>query len=222
MTAENSTETRQRILQAATELFAGKGFAQTSTREIARHANVNIASLHYHFGDKADLYRTVFNEFSRRAQATAPAIDYEKASFAEIYTAFNRQFFAHLTDPHLPRLAARERLEPSGVLGDAWLEEIRRRHQSLDHAIARELGLAAADVDVQRLTFAVIGMVVPFDHARPIMDAIAPELTSGEGWIETTLSHLTTYAQGMIEAERKRRSAASEHSDLAVSLPCLP
>ena len=209
MSIEPSTKTRQRILQAATELFAEKGFAQASTREIAKRAAVNIASLHYHFGDKADLYRTVFNEFSRRAQATAPAIDYEKASFAEIYTEFNRQFFAHLAEPHLPRLAARERLEPSGVLGDAWVEEIRRRHKILDHAIARELGLAAPDVHVQRLTFAVTGMVILFDHARPIMDAIAPELISGEGWIETTLSHLTTYAQGVIETERKRRSAAS-------------
>ena len=209
MSIEPSTKTRQRILQAATELFAEKGFAQASTREIAKRAEVNIASLHYHFGDKADLYRTVFNEFSRRAQASAPAIDYEKASFAEIYTEFNRQFFAHLADPHLPRLAARERLEPSGVLGNAWLEEIRHRHQILDHVIASELGLAAPDVDVQRLTFAVTGMVLLFDHARPIMDAIAPELTTGKNWIETTLSHLTTYAQGMIEAERKRRSAAS-------------
>jgi len=209
MSVDPSTKTRQRILQAATELFAEKGFAQASTREIAKRADVNIASLHYHFGDKADLYRTVFNEFSRRAQATAPAIDYEKASFAEIYTEFNREFFVHIADPHLPRMAARERLEPSGVLGEAWLEEIRRRHQTLDHAIARELGLAAPDVDVQRLTFAVTGMVLLFDHARPIMDVIAPELTSGESWIETTLSRLTIYAQGIIEAERKRRSAAS-------------
>jgi AcrR family transcriptional regulator len=209
MSVDLSTKTRQRILQAATELFAEKGFAQASTREIAKRANVNIASLHYHFGDKADLYRTVFNEFSRRAQATTPAIDFEKASFAEIYTEFNRQFFAHLAEPHLPRLAARERLEPSGVLGDAWVEEIRRRHQIMDNAIARELGLSAPDVHVQRMTFAVTGMVILFDHARPIMDAISPELISGEGWIETTLSHLTTYAQGVIETERKRRSAAS-------------
>jgi len=209
MTTEHSVETRQRILQAATELFAEKGFAQASTREIARRAHVNIASLHYHFGDKADLYRTVFNEFSRHAQVAARITDYERASFSEIYSELNRQFFAHLTGSHLPRLAARERLEPSGVLGDEWLEEVRRRHQVLDRAIARELGLATADADVQRLTFAVIGMVVLFDHSRPIMDVIAPELTSGESWIETTLSRLTTYACGIIEAERKRRNAAA-------------
>jgi len=209
MSVDPSTKTRQRILQAATELFAEKGFAQASTREIAKRADVNIASLHYHFGDKADLYRTVFSEFSRRAQGTGPAIDYAKASFAEIYTEFNREFFVHIADPHLPRLAARERLEPSGVLGDAWLEEIRCRHQTLDRVIARELGLAETDVDVQRLTFAVTGMVLLFDHARPIMDNIAPDLTTGEGWIETTLSRLTIYAQGIIEAERNRRRAAS-------------
>ena len=53
-------EARNRLLDAALTLFAEKGFAKTSTREIALAAQVNIASISYYFGDKAGLYRAVF------------------------------------------------------------------------------------------------------------------------------------------------------------------
>jgi hypothetical protein len=55
-------EARNRLLDAALALFAEKGFAKTSTREIALAAQVNIASISYYFGDKAGLYRAVFTD----------------------------------------------------------------------------------------------------------------------------------------------------------------
>ncbi len=55
----NSEEVRQRILVAAEELFAQKGFAATSIREIASSAEVNSAMIYYYFADKKDLYRSI-------------------------------------------------------------------------------------------------------------------------------------------------------------------
>lgn len=49
-------DTRERILEAAAPLFAAEGFAGASTRAIAQAAGVNVATLAYHFGDKAGLY----------------------------------------------------------------------------------------------------------------------------------------------------------------------
>ena len=48
----DGVEARNRLLDAALALFAEKGFAKTSTREIAAAAQVNIASISYYFGDK--------------------------------------------------------------------------------------------------------------------------------------------------------------------------
>ena len=53
-------DTRARLLDVALRLFAEKGYAQTSTREICVAAGVNAASIHYYFSDKAGLYRAVY------------------------------------------------------------------------------------------------------------------------------------------------------------------
>ncbi len=51
--------TRRRIIGAAESLFARKGFAGTSLREITGVAGVNVAAIHYHFGSKEELLRAV-------------------------------------------------------------------------------------------------------------------------------------------------------------------
>jgi len=48
--------TRKRILHAASGLFSEKGAASTSMREIAKHAEVSMATVHHYYGGKAELY----------------------------------------------------------------------------------------------------------------------------------------------------------------------
>jgi AcrR family transcriptional regulator len=56
----SKVSTKTRILDAAEELFSEKGFAETSMRDITSHANVNLASVNYHFGSKDELINAVF------------------------------------------------------------------------------------------------------------------------------------------------------------------
>lgn len=56
----NQIETKERILIAATTLFAERGFEGTSMRDISQAAQVNLASINYHFENKANLYVSVF------------------------------------------------------------------------------------------------------------------------------------------------------------------
>ncbi len=54
--------TRTRILEAAGELFATTGYAETSNKAIAAHAQVDLASINYHFGNRSSLYQAVLAE----------------------------------------------------------------------------------------------------------------------------------------------------------------
>ena len=53
--------TKDRILDAAERLFAEKGFAQTSLRDITAEAGVNLAAVNYHFQSKEHLIAAVFD-----------------------------------------------------------------------------------------------------------------------------------------------------------------
>ena len=58
---ENGGEaTRERILDAAEELFAEHGFDGVTVRQVTRKANVDVALAHYYFGTKRGLFDSVF------------------------------------------------------------------------------------------------------------------------------------------------------------------
>lgn len=54
-------DTKERILDAAENLFMEKGFEATSLRMITAGAKVNLAAVNYHFGSKEELIKAVFS-----------------------------------------------------------------------------------------------------------------------------------------------------------------
>lgn len=61
----SQNETVNRILHAAILLFSERGFAETSLRTITGMADVNLASVNYHFGSKKALIQAVCAHFLR-------------------------------------------------------------------------------------------------------------------------------------------------------------
>jgi AcrR family transcriptional regulator len=53
------SDTKQRILQTARELFASKGVQQTSLQEIADRLGITKPALYYHFSSREDLIRSI-------------------------------------------------------------------------------------------------------------------------------------------------------------------
>ncbi len=57
----NNLSTKELIIQTASRLFGDSGYDNTSIRDIAKLADVNISAVNYHFSSKAKLYSEVLN-----------------------------------------------------------------------------------------------------------------------------------------------------------------
>ncbi len=57
---KDGIQTRQRILRAARDVFAEKGYRAATHAEICERAGTNTAAINYHFGDKETLYAEAF------------------------------------------------------------------------------------------------------------------------------------------------------------------
>ena len=69
--------TKEKILDAAEALFSENGFTDTSLRQITSEAEVNLASVNYHFGSKKELIQQVLERYLSVAM---PALDKEMDS----------------------------------------------------------------------------------------------------------------------------------------------
>lgn len=63
-----------KILFTAEKLFAQKGFDATSTRDIAKSANVNVSMISYYFGSKEKLFEEIFKVRMKEGQSFATEI----------------------------------------------------------------------------------------------------------------------------------------------------
>jgi AcrR family transcriptional regulator len=60
-----TTDTKEKIINVAERLFAERGFAGTTLRNVSTEADVNLAAVNYHFGSKEELFRSVVARFAR-------------------------------------------------------------------------------------------------------------------------------------------------------------
>jgi len=207
----DGVEARNRLLDAALALFAEKGFSKTSTREIARAAQVNIASISYYFGDKHGLYRAVFMD-ERLNPTIAPASIHAdgkgiEGSVRALLLGFIEPLKQGELLQHCMKLHFREMLEPTGL----WQEEvdcnIKPAHAALVAVLCRQLGLARADDDVHRLAFSISGLGVMLQIGHDVVADIRPKLLASHAALDLYCDRLVGYAIAMAEAEGRRRAS---------------
>ncbi|MCW8348082.1 TetR family transcriptional regulator [Vibrio sp. ZSDZ65] len=100
--------TKDKILDVAEVLFAEQGFNDTSLRTITSKANVNLASVNYHFGDKKTLVRAVLNRY---LEAFMPAVEKALYELNDRDTYTMEEVFVALKQP----LLSLNQVKPNGA-----------------------------------------------------------------------------------------------------------
>ena len=97
--------TRKRLLEAAEELFAQKGFDGTTIRDITTKARRGLASINYFYGDKRELYEELFRlRLREMCESRLNAIktvmnDKDKPTLEKLFYAYSVDFLKPFSDP---------------------------------------------------------------------------------------------------------------------------
>lgn len=100
---ENEALTEEKIFNSAKEIFIEKGMDGARMKDIASHAGINKALLHYYFRTKEQLFNAVFENIAGKLfQKFAPILD-PSLSFEEKIRFFFREHITFLqNNPRLP------------------------------------------------------------------------------------------------------------------------
>jgi AcrR family transcriptional regulator len=206
---------RTRLIGEAARIFAEKGYASTSTREICAAARLNVAAIHYHFGGKEGLYREVllgpirqltgaFDGFDDPALPLAEALRRMLGAFVGVAAEAGAAADAHAEQGL--RLHLREMVEPSPVYAATVAQHIVPHHEAMARMLGRHIGVTANDDDVHRLAFALVAMAHDYCMSREFMNILAPRLLARPDALSLALERLIDWGLALVEHERKRRS----------------
>jgi len=205
---------REQLIDHGARIFAAKGYAAASTREICQAAGVNVAAIHYYFGDKEGLYRVILTEPIAAIAGQFGAFDDPALTFADAVRHVLQPFVAvalegEARSPHVHRLHLRELLEPSTVFREIVTQVIAPQHDALAGLIARHCGLDRPDAGIHQLAFALIATANDYCMSREFMKMLAPEVLAPEDAAQQIVDRLVGYSVALLDHEIARRRATT-------------
>ncbi|MBN1346256.1 MAG: CerR family C-terminal domain-containing protein [Phycisphaerae bacterium] len=197
-------DTRQRLLEAAGEVFAERGFRSATVREICQKSKSNVAAVNYHFGDKRRLYEAVLQHAHAWAtQGSAVFEESQDAAPERRLRDFIRSMLLKPFDQGRPswqsKLMIREMIEPTRAL-DALIEQyFRPRFERLTAIVLELLERKVSTLDVRLCASSVVGQCIHFHRARAVIARLNPEITYTPEDIEMLADHIARFSLAAIE-----------------------
>lgn len=210
--SNRAAATRERLIEAAGEVFAAEGYRKATIEQICRRAGANIAAVNYHFGDKEKLYAEVFAYADHCATEAHPAdLPYPRGSTPE--ERMQRQIewlIERLFDRGRPawhaQLMAREMMEPTTVLDRRVNERVRTTHNQLAAIVRDLIGPDASDDTVLLCVFSIFGQCVFYRHSAPVITRLYPKFDAANE-APRLAAHVTRFS---LEAIRGLRASAQK------------
>jgi AcrR family transcriptional regulator len=189
-------QTRQRVLEAAEEVFAEKGFKAASIREIAKKARANIAAINYYFGDKERLYIEAVKYANRGCTEGEPFPVWAPGTPAvQRLRDFIRVMAKRMLSPQSPastQLMMREMAQPSAACTEFVSEYIQPMAQILG-GILSELVPTASEQQQYLIAFSIVGQCLFYRNNRAIAALLVGE-KEFEGFnAELVGDHVTSF-----------------------------
>jgi len=151
MQQKRSLESQRKLLLAAEELFAERGFQRTTVANIIERSGCSVGSFYHQFSDKLGIFEVLFQQY---IDDTCKAVD---------EFTFNRQTSPHITDAlHNMSMLALQQLKAH--LG----ARIAADELTLDRPDIREVNLELTDKYIEKMSGVVTIYADQISHIKPI------------------------------------------------------
>jgi TetR/AcrR family transcriptional regulator, regulator of cefoperazone and chloramphenicol sensitivity len=194
-------DTRARILEAAGQLFADKGYFGTTGKEICARVGANAASIAYHFGGTANLYAAALEEAFARLAGCKPltaALSRRtdaKERLTSLITTLARTILETPASSWAARLISREIIAPAVMCAGMDNPKLRALAVLLQETVSELTGLPHGNPAV---TLSCINIMAPFVIlplvSQQQLERFFPAVSFGSDSVEETTQHLARFA----------------------------
>lgn len=207
---------KERIIEAAGELFASRGYKGATVRDICKSAGVHVGAVNYHFRDKEGLFAAALehaHQWSVRKYPPDVGLD-PQASVEERLRAFIRSFLLRVLGEEVPdwhgRLIARESAQPSDALHQMVRNSIHPLYLHLADIVRELLGKSSEGKDESDQTtflcaMSVTSQCLQYFTSRHVIAALRPSSLDTTD-IEGLTDHITRFSLGGIRAIAEGRN----------------
>jgi TetR/AcrR family transcriptional regulator, regulator of cefoperazone and chloramphenicol sensitivity len=198
-------QTQQRLIEAAQQVFAEKGFKAASIREICKLAGANIAAVNYYFGDKERLYIEAV-KYANTCTQGLPFPDWAPDTPpVEKLGDFIRVMVTRMMQPQSPaslQLMMRELAQPTA----ACVEVVRDHIQPMAEKLGAVLAQLLPDTPPRRralIAFSIVGQCHFYRGLRAVAALLVGEQEFAQYDPELVTRHITAFTLNALGLGKK-------------------
>jgi AcrR family transcriptional regulator len=201
---KKSDDTKAKLIEAAGEIFAERGFRSATIREITHRAGTPLGAMNYHFRDKQGLYAAVL-EHSHQCSIKKYPPEFglrDGSTPVEKLRAFIYTFLLRLSDKDVPawhmKLMAQEISDPSGALGKVVESSVRPLYRYLVSILIELLDMdksseAEESNEIFLCAMSIVGQCLHHFAGSRVITALHPK-SFDPGDIDRIADHITRFS----------------------------
>ena len=191
--------TRDKLIEAAGQVFAERGYRAATIREICRRAGANVAAVNYTFGDKMGLYTEVLRRSMRAAQTAVmnAALDTSLSPEETIRGVIRARLMSLCSDARPDwaiRLVMHEFSHPTPAMARVVDEGMRPIYDRMRKTAGEILGLPADHLTTRLSVNSIVGQILFYTFSQPVLARLQPELKLTPDQLNRIADHIADFS----------------------------
>lgn len=177
-TAKDSEQTKTRLIEVSGVLFAEKGYADVTVREIIDRAKANLGALNYHFGSKEYLYGAVLTHACAiDAIDIAPLAGLSAHEKLKLIILNTLETCSQPIEDNWPyMLIKRESQFPSHLFDQLVEDHFKMQSEVVTQIIAEIVGTSNTAPEVEMGLVTMVGLLDMFGLNKHLIHSVLPDL----------------------------------------------